>query len=55
MQQNLIPQTDKITLAQLRHEILQLAVVFVCGIGQLSPGAYFLRRDLFSAIVKVGS
>jgi len=25
----------------------------MCGIGQLSPGAYFLRRDLFPSIVMV--
>ncbi|RDX51061.1 DUF1741-domain-containing protein [Lentinus brumalis] len=37
--------------ASLRHEVLQLAVIFVCGISQLSPGAYFLRHDLFSCIV----
>ncbi|KAH9942957.1 hypothetical protein B0H21DRAFT_779789 [Amylocystis lapponica] len=35
----------------LRHQVLQLAVIFVCGISQLSPGAYFLRRDLFPCIV----
>ncbi|CDO72963.1 hypothetical protein BN946_scf185007.g17 [Trametes cinnabarina] len=28
-----------------------MAVIFVCGIGQLSPGAYFLRHDLFPCIV----
>ncbi|RPD55914.1 DUF1741-domain-containing protein [Lentinus tigrinus ALCF2SS1-6] len=39
------------TSASLRHEALQLAVIFVCGISQLSPGAYFLRHDLFSCIV----
>ncbi|EJF66865.1 hypothetical protein DICSQDRAFT_47463 [Dichomitus squalens LYAD-421 SS1] len=38
--------------ASLRHEMLQLAVIFVCGISQLSPGAYFLRHDLFPCIVK---
>ncbi|KAH9944225.1 uncharacterized protein BXZ73DRAFT_39788 [Epithele typhae] len=37
--------------ATLRHEVLQLAMIFVCGINQLSPGAYFLRHDLFSCIV----
>ncbi|KZT75029.1 hypothetical protein DAEQUDRAFT_807295 [Daedalea quercina L-15889] len=39
--------------ASLRHQVLQLAVVFVSGISQLSPGAYFLRRDLFPAIVTI--
>ncbi|KAI0654234.1 hypothetical protein C8Q70DRAFT_1048092 [Cubamyces menziesii] len=37
--------------ASLRHEVLQMAVIFVCGISQLSPGAYFLRHDLFPSIV----
>ncbi|KAI0673322.1 hypothetical protein C8Q78DRAFT_1118463 [Trametes maxima] len=37
--------------ASLRHEVLQMAVIFVCGISQLSPGAYFLRHDLFPCIV----
>lgn len=36
---------------ELRHEVLQLAVVFMCGVNQLSPGAYLLRKDLFPAIV----
>ncbi|KAJ7808228.1 hypothetical protein B0H14DRAFT_2870596 [Mycena olivaceomarginata] len=30
---------------------LDLALIFMCGVGQLSPGAYFLRRDLFPSIV----
>ncbi|KAJ7446477.1 hypothetical protein B0H11DRAFT_1745875 [Mycena galericulata] len=37
--------------ADIRHQILQLALIFMCGVGQLSPGAYFLRRDLFPSIV----
>ena len=41
-------------LADLRHQVLQLAVVFACSINQLSPGAFLLRRDLFPAIVTVG-
>lgn len=40
-------------LEALRHQVLQLAVVFMCSISQLSPGAYFLRRDLFPCIAKV--
>jgi len=36
-----------------RHQALQLALVFVCGVNQLSPGAYFLRRDLFPGMVSV--
>ncbi|KAF7347688.1 DUF1741 domain-containing protein [Mycena venus] len=35
----------------IRHQVLQLALIFMCGVGQLSPGAYFLRRDLFPSIV----
>uniref|UniRef100_A0A0W0FAR2 Putative conserved protein UP6 n=1 Tax=Moniliophthora roreri TaxID=221103 RepID=A0A0W0FAR2_MONRR len=37
--------------ANIRHQALQLALVFMCGVGQLSPGAYFLRRDLFPSLV----
>ncbi|KAJ7161404.1 hypothetical protein C8R43DRAFT_992750 [Mycena crocata] len=37
--------------AGVRHQVLQLALIFMCGVGQLSPGAYFLRRDLFTSIV----
>ncbi|KAG0707480.1 hypothetical protein DFH29DRAFT_627107 [Suillus ampliporus] len=37
----------------LRHQVLQLAVVFTCSISQLSPGAYLLRRDLFPCIARV--
>lgn len=32
---------------------MQLALVLVTGLAQLSPGAYFLRTDLFPAIVDV--
>ncbi|KAH9836940.1 uncharacterized protein C8Q71DRAFT_796412 [Rhodofomes roseus] len=39
--------------APIRHQVLQLAVIFVSGISQLSPGAYFLRRDLFPCIVTI--
>ncbi|KAF5323371.1 hypothetical protein D9611_005660 [Ephemerocybe angulata] len=34
-----------------RHRALRLGFVFVCTISQLSPGAYFLRRNLFPSIV----
>ncbi|KAI0068085.1 DUF1741-domain-containing protein [Artomyces pyxidatus] len=44
---------DKAAPANLRHDVLQLAIVFMCGINQLSPGAYFLRRDFFPAIVSI--
>lgn len=40
-------------LVDLRHEVLQLAIVFMCGVNQLSPGAYLLRKDLSLAIVAV--
>jgi hypothetical protein len=40
-------------LASLRHQMIQLAIIFMCGIGQLSPGAYFLRRDLLPSITIV--
>ncbi|TFY75669.1 hypothetical protein EWM64_g8341 [Hericium alpestre] len=39
--------------ASLRHEVLQLAIIFMCGINQLSPGAYFLQRDLFPAVISI--
>jgi hypothetical protein len=39
--------------AHLRHRALQLALIFMCSIGQLSPGAYFLRRDFFPSIASV--
>ncbi|CAK5264497.1 unnamed protein product, partial [Mycena citricolor] len=35
---------------EFRHQVLQLTLTFMCGIGQLSPGAYFLRLDLFPSI-----
>ena len=35
--------------------MLQLAIVFMCGVGQLSPGAYLLQRDLFPSIVLVST
>ncbi|KZT30822.1 hypothetical protein NEOLEDRAFT_1053272, partial [Neolentinus lepideus HHB14362 ss-1] len=41
---------DETAPASLRHQALQLAIIFMCSIGQLSPGAYFLRRDLFPSI-----
>ncbi|KAJ6621181.1 hypothetical protein B0H10DRAFT_1020010 [Mycena sp. CBHHK59/15] len=42
--------SDSSVPAGLRHQVLQLALIFMCGVGQLSPGAYFLRRDLFPSI-----
>lgn len=41
------------TLVALRHRTLQLALLFICGIKELSPGAYFLRRDLYPTLVQV--
>lgn len=41
------------TVVDLKHQVLQLAVVFSCSISQLSPGAFLLRRDLFPAIASV--
>jgi len=50
-----VPRSQHLTrvLVVLRHEVLQLAIVFMCGINQLSPGAYLLRKDLSLAIVSV--
>jgi hypothetical protein len=44
---------DLPSTVSLKHRTLQLALVFACGVGQLSPGAYLLRRDLFPVIVMV--
>ncbi|KAH9486507.1 Armadillo-like helical domain-containing protein 3 [Psilocybe cubensis] len=35
----------------LRHQAVQLGLIFMCGVGQLSTGAYFLRRNFFPSIV----
>ncbi|CCM03132.1 uncharacterized protein FIBRA_05253 [Fibroporia radiculosa] len=43
--------SDASAPVDLRHQVLQLAIIFVSGVSQLSPGAYFLRRDLFPSIV----
>ena len=39
----------------MRHRVLQLAIIYASGINQLSPGAYFLRRDLFPSLVNARS
>ncbi|KAI5116918.1 hypothetical protein M0805_003991 [Coniferiporia weirii] len=44
---------DDVTPVDVKHQVLQLAVVFACSINQLSPGAYLLRGNLFSAIAKI--
>ncbi|TFK56653.1 DUF1741-domain-containing protein [Heliocybe sulcata] len=41
---------DQAAGASLRHQVIQLAIIFMCRIAQLSPGAYFLRRDLWPSI-----
>jgi len=46
---------DEAASPALKHGALQLALVLVSGLTQLSPGAYFLRTDLFPAIVDVRS
>ncbi|KAA1467980.1 DUF1741-domain-containing protein [Dentipellis sp. KUC8613] len=45
--------SDEQAPASLRHDVLQLAIIFMCGINQLSPGAYFLRRDLYPAVISI--
>ncbi|KAL1757320.1 hypothetical protein FB107DRAFT_209616 [Schizophyllum commune] len=37
----------------IRHQALQVALTFMCGISQLSPGAYLLRIDLFPSITTI--
>ncbi len=37
--------------ASNRHRALQLALIFMCSVNNLSPGAYFLRKDIFPALV----
>lgn len=39
--------------ASVRHQALQLVVTYTCGVAQLSPAAYLLRRDLFTSIAKL--
>ncbi|KAF8078888.1 hypothetical protein FPV67DRAFT_1558084 [Lyophyllum atratum] len=43
---------DEQAPATIRHQVLQAAQIYMCAIGQLSPGAYFLRRDLFPSIAQ---
>lgn len=40
-------------LARTRHQAIALALSFVCAVNDLSPGAYFLRQDLYPALSKV--
>ncbi|KAJ7597517.1 hypothetical protein C8J56DRAFT_321871 [Mycena floridula] len=42
--------SDPSVPVSIRHQTIQLAVIFMCGVAQMSPGAYFLRRDLFPSI-----
>jgi len=46
---------DEQAPASIRHLALQGALIYMCAVGQLSPGAYFLRRDLFPSIATVCS
>lgn len=36
-----------------RHRAIELGLIFMCSIDQLSPGAYFLRHDFLRATCKV--
>ncbi|KAF8528087.1 hypothetical protein BU17DRAFT_38749 [Hysterangium stoloniferum] len=36
-----------------KHRVLQLVLIFMCGVKQLSPGAYFLRRNLYPSLVSL--
>ncbi|QRV97724.1 hypothetical protein RhiJN_25743 [Ceratobasidium sp. AG-Ba] len=38
---------------EMRHCALQLTLALICGLGQLSPGAYFLAQDMFPTIVSL--
>ncbi|KJA25899.1 hypothetical protein HYPSUDRAFT_64622 [Hypholoma sublateritium FD-334 SS-4] len=42
---------DENAPASIKHRVLQLALSFICGVEQLSTGAYFLRRNFFPSIV----
>ncbi|KAG6814115.1 hypothetical protein H0H92_002110 [Tricholoma furcatifolium] len=41
---------DELAPANIQHQGTRVALVYMCAIGQLSPGAYLLRRDLFPSI-----
>ncbi|KAJ3977857.1 hypothetical protein EV361DRAFT_943954 [Lentinula raphanica] len=43
-------QTLTFAIAMNRHLAAQMALIFICGIGQMSPGAYFLRIDMYPSI-----
>ncbi|KAK4056590.1 hypothetical protein OIO90_002438 [Microbotryomycetes sp. JL221] len=43
---------DTVAPLTLRHRTLQLALVIVASLNQSSVTAYFLRRDMFSTLVK---
>ncbi|KAF9074812.1 hypothetical protein BDP27DRAFT_1380923 [Rhodocollybia butyracea] len=44
-------QPSALLCAGNRHLALQLALIFLCGVGQLSPAAYFLRKDLYHSLI----
>ncbi|KAF8323104.1 hypothetical protein DL93DRAFT_625081 [Clavulina sp. PMI_390] len=39
--------------ATTRRLVVGLALAFVCAVNELSPGAYFLRQDLYPSLCKV--
>ncbi|KAL5519495.1 hypothetical protein ACEPAH_1178 [Sanghuangporus vaninii] len=41
---------DETAPPTLKHAVLRLTLVFASSVGQLSPGAYLLRRNLFPAL-----
>lgn len=50
---SLMDETLMTPKASNRHLALQLALIFCSGVGQLSPGAYLLRKNLYPSIVCV--
>ena len=44
---------DQAATPELKHSALQVALILESGLGQLSPGACFLRMDLFPPIVDI--
>ncbi|KAG8686698.1 hypothetical protein FRC09_013964 [Ceratobasidium sp. 395] len=44
---------DENESGEMRHCALQLTLALKCGLGQLSPGAYFMAQDMFPAIISL--
>ncbi|KAL5494715.1 hypothetical protein ACEPAI_176 [Sanghuangporus weigelae] len=44
---------DETAPPTLKHAVLRLTLVFASSVGQLSPGAYLLRRNLFPALTGI--